>query len=107
MLVNFKEILQKAKEGKYAVPHFNINNLEWTKYILEECQELEVPVILGVSEGAIRYMGGYRVVSSLVRSLIIDLDILIPWVLLRIFVIFSTVYFSFSIVCLCLFYLLY
>ena len=59
MLVNFTEMLQKAKSNHYAVPHFNINNLEWTKYILEECNKLNVPVILGVSEGAAKYMGGY------------------------------------------------
>ena len=70
MLVNFTEMLQKAKSNHYAVPHFNINNLEWTKYILEECNKLNVPVILGVSEGAAKYMGGYLVVSSLVTALI-------------------------------------
>ena len=52
MLVNSIEMLQKAKKEKYAIPQFNINNLEWTKYILEECQANNVPVILGVSEGA-------------------------------------------------------
>ena len=52
MLVNFNEMLKDAKEKKYAVPHFNINNLEWTKYILEKMQEENLPVILGVSEGA-------------------------------------------------------
>ena len=52
MLVNTKELLLNAKNGKYAIPHFNINNLEWAKYILEECNKLNVPVILGVSEGA-------------------------------------------------------
>lgn len=78
MLVNFKEILQKAKEGKYAVPHFNINNLEWTKYILEECQELEVPVILGVSEGACKYMGGADAIVGMVKGLMKDLTITIP-----------------------------
>ena len=60
MLVNFKEMLNKAKKEHFAVPHFNINNLEWTKYILEECQKLDVPVILGVSDGAAKYMGGYK-----------------------------------------------
>jgi len=78
MLVNTKELLQKAKKEKYAVPHFNINNLEWTKYILEECNKNNSPVILGVSESAIKYMGGYNVVSSLVQSLIKDLNINIP-----------------------------
>ena len=59
MLVNFETMLNKAKEQHYAVPQFNINNLEWTKYILEKCNELHVPVILGVSEGATKYMGGF------------------------------------------------
>ena len=53
MLVNFNEILKEAKEKHYAVPHFNINNLEWTKYILEECNKLQVPVILGVWEDGV------------------------------------------------------
>ena len=66
MLVNFKEMMNNAKNGKYAVPQFNINNLEWTKYILEACKELNVPVILGVSEGAAMYMGGFNVVSAMV-----------------------------------------
>lgn len=78
MIVNAKEMLNKAREGKYAVAHFNINNLEWAKFILEECNRLNSPVILGVSEGAIKYMGGYNVVSSLVKSLYIDLNINIP-----------------------------
>ena len=78
MLVNMKEMLNKADSGKYAVPQFNINNLEWTRFILEECQELNSPVILGVSEGAIKYMGGYKTVSNLVKSLISDLNITIP-----------------------------
>ena len=78
MLVNFKEMLKKAKDGHYAVPHFNINDLEWTKYILEECQELNVPVILGVSEGAAKYMGGFNTISGMVKGLIEDLNITIP-----------------------------
>lgn len=78
MLVNTNELLQKAKKEKYAVPHFNINNLEWTKYILEECNKNNSPVILGVSESAVKYMGGYNTVSSLVLSLINDLNINIP-----------------------------
>ncbi len=81
MLVNTIQILEEAKKGRYAVPHFNINNLEWTKYILEEMNKLGLPVILGVSEGAKRYMGGYHVVSAMVRALIEDLDIQIPVVL--------------------------
>lgn len=78
MLINSKEILQRAKEKQYAVPHFNINNLEWTKYILEEMNVLQKPLILGVSEGAIIYMGGWHVVSNMVKSLIEDLKITIP-----------------------------
>lgn len=78
MLVNFNEILMKAKKEKYAVPHFNINNLEWTKYILEKCNELEIPVILGVSEGAAKYMGGYNAVSMMVQGLLKDLAITVP-----------------------------
>lgn len=75
MLVNFNDMLLKAKENKYAVPHFNINNLEWTKFILEECNELNIPVILGVSEGAVKYMGGYNTVANIVKGLIEDLNI--------------------------------
>ena len=75
MLVNLKKMIEKANKGYYAIPHFNINNLEWTKYILEECNLNNSDVILGVSEGAIRYMGGYDVVSSIVKSLIRDLNI--------------------------------
>ena len=78
MLVNFNEMLSNAKKGHYAVPHFNINDLEWTKYILEECQELNVPVILGVSEGAAKYMGGFNTISGMVKGLIKDLNITIP-----------------------------
>lgn len=75
MLVNGKEMLQRAYINRTVVYHFNINNLEWTRVILEKCNELNQDVILGVSEGAIRYMGGYHVVSSLVKSMIDDLDI--------------------------------
>lgn len=78
MLVNSKEILLEAKKNHYAVPHFNINNLEWTKYILEEMQEIGKPVILGVSEGAAKYMGGWYAVSSMVQGLLKDLNITIP-----------------------------
>lgn len=78
MLVNMKEMLEKAKNGKYAVAHFNINNLEWTRFILEACEENRSPVILGVSEGAIKYMGGYSVVSFLVYGLVKELEITIP-----------------------------
>ena len=72
MLVNFNEMLLNAKKGKYAVPHLNINNLEWTKYILEECQELNIPVILGVSEGAAKYMGGFETIVGMVKGLVKD-----------------------------------
>ena len=75
MLVNSKKMLKEAKKNKKAVFQFNINNLEWTRYILEECDKLKVPVILGVSEGAIKYMGGYNVVAALCYSLISDLNI--------------------------------
>ncbi len=68
-------MLDEARRDYRVVYHFNINNLEWAKIILEKCNELNVPVILGVSEGAIKYMGGYHVVASLVRSLILDLNI--------------------------------
>ena len=78
MIINSKEMLEKAKCEKYAVPHFNINNLEWTRYILEECEELNTPVIIGVSEGAIKYMGGYHTVVGIVTNLVKDLDIKIP-----------------------------
>lgn len=78
MLVNSNVILNDAKVGKYAVAHFNINNLEWTKYILEEMEKLGLPVILGVSEGAKKYMGGFFTVSSLVKGLIKDLNITVP-----------------------------
>ena len=78
MLVNFVEMLNKAKKEHYAVPQFNINNLEWTKYILEKCKELNVPVILGVSEGAAKYMGGYNVVSAMVKELVKSLNVETP-----------------------------
>ena len=75
MLVNSKKMLDMAKKQKSVVYHFNINNLEWAKIILEECNRLKVPVIVGVSEGAIKYMGGYHVVSSMIKALIEDLSI--------------------------------
>lgn len=78
MIVNSKEMLLKAKKEKYAVPHFNINNLEWIRYILEECEKNNSPVILGVSEGAAKYMGGYVVVASLVKNLHNALNITVP-----------------------------
>ncbi|MBQ8472163.1 MAG: class II fructose-bisphosphate aldolase [Bacilli bacterium] len=75
MLVNSKKMLKKAKKDNQVVFQFNINNLEWTKCILEECDKLKVPVILGVSESAVKYMGGFNVVASLCFSLITDLNI--------------------------------
>ena len=78
MLVSAKEMLQKAKAGHYAVGQFNINNLEWTKAILEVAQEKQSPVILGVSEGAGKYMGGYTTVVGMVNGLINELGITVP-----------------------------
>ena len=78
MLVNFNEMLNLAKKDKYAVPHFNINNLEWAKYVLEKMQEENLPVILGVSEGAKKYMGGFYTIRCMVEGLIKDLNITIP-----------------------------
>ncbi len=81
MIVNSKEMLEKARDKKYAVAHFNINNLEWTRFILEECNKNQSPVILGVSEGACKYMGGYKVVADMVIDLHKSLNIDIPVVL--------------------------
>lgn len=78
MLVNAKEMLNKAYEGGYGIGQFNINNLEWTKAILEACQEKNSAVILGVSEGAKKYMGGYNVVAKMVEALDKDLKITVP-----------------------------
>ena len=78
MLVSAKEMLTKAREGKYAVGQFNINNLEWTKTILLTAQELNSPVILGVSEGAGKYMGGFKTVSGIVNGLLEGLNITVP-----------------------------
>lgn len=77
-LVSAKEMLTKAVEGGYAVGHFNINNLEWTKAILQTAQELQSPVILGVSEGAAKYMCGYTTVASMVKAMIEELNITVP-----------------------------
>ena len=77
-LVNAKEMLTKAKAGHYAVGQFNINNLEWTKSILLTAQELNSPVILGVSEGAGKYMGGFKTVSGMVNGLLEGLNITVP-----------------------------
>ena len=73
MLVSAKEMLQKARDGKYAVGQFNINNLEWTKAILLTAQEQNSPVILGVSEGAGKYMTGVKAVSAIVKAMIEEL----------------------------------
>ena len=70
MLVSAKDMLNKAKAGKYAVGQFNINNLEWTKAILQTAEELKSPVILGVSEGAGKYMCGYTTIVGMVNSMI-------------------------------------
>ena len=78
MLVSAKEMLTKAREGMYAVGQFNINNLEWTKTILLTAQELNSPVILGVSEGAGKYMGGFKTVSGMVNGLLEGLNITVP-----------------------------
>ncbi len=75
MLVNGKKMLEEARRKKGVIYHFNINNLEWARIILEKTNAMHKPVILGVSEGAINYMGGYRVVSALVRNLIDELHI--------------------------------
>ncbi|MGL5348638.1 MAG: class II fructose-1,6-bisphosphate aldolase [Peptostreptococcaceae bacterium] len=78
MLVSAREMLQKAKEGRYAVGQFNINNLEWTKAVLLTAQENNSPVILGVSEGAGKYMGGYKTIVGMVNGLLEDLNITVP-----------------------------
>ena len=78
MLVSATEMLKKAKEGHYAVGHFNINNLEWTKSILLTAQELNSPVILGVSEGAGKYMTGFKTVATMVKTMDEELGITVP-----------------------------
>ncbi len=78
MLVNVKDMMIKARDGKYAVGQFNINNLEWTKAILQTAQENNSPVILGVSEGAAKYMCGFKTVASMVSAMIDDLGITVP-----------------------------
>ena len=78
MLVSAKEMLQKARDEKYAVGQFNINNLEWTKAVLLTAEENNSPVILGVSEGAGKYMGGYKTVVGMVKGMIEDLNITVP-----------------------------
>ena len=78
MLVSAKEMLTKAREGKYAVGQFNINNLEWTKAILLTAQECNSPVILGVSEGAGKYMTGFATVAAMVKAMDESLGITVP-----------------------------
>ena len=78
MLVSAKDMLEKARDGKYAVGQFNINNLEWTKAILLTAEELKSPVILGVSEGAGKYMTGFKTVAAMVSAMIDELKITVP-----------------------------
>lgn len=78
MLVSAKEMLNKARDGKYAVGQFNINNLEWTKSVLLTAQELQSPVILGVSEGAGKYMCGYKTIVGMVNGMLEELKITVP-----------------------------
>lgn len=78
MLVNVKDMLTKAVAGHYAVGHFNINNLEWTKAILETAEEMKSPVILGVSEGAGKYMGGFKTVAAMADAMVDSLGITVP-----------------------------
>lgn len=78
MLVSAKEMLNKAREGKYAVGQFNINNLEWTKAVLLTAQENNSPVILGVSEGAGKYMCGYKTIVGMVNGMLEELNITVP-----------------------------
>ena len=78
MLVSAAKMLKDAKAGKYAVGHFNINNLEWTKAILLTAQELNSPVILGVSEGAGKYMCGFKTVTAMVDAMVNELGITVP-----------------------------
>ncbi|MDO5590798.1 MAG: class II fructose-1,6-bisphosphate aldolase [Lachnospiraceae bacterium] len=78
MLVSAKEMLEKAVEGHYAVGQFNINNLEWTKAVLNAAEEMKSPVILGVSEGAGKYMTGFKTVAAMVEAMIGELGITVP-----------------------------
>ena len=78
MLVSATEMLKKAKAGHYAVGQFNINNLEWTKAVLTACEEMKSPVILGVSEGAGKYMTGFKTVAAMVSSMVETMGITVP-----------------------------
>lgn len=80
-LVSAREILKKAYDSGYAVAQINANNLEWVKAILSTTQKLNSPVIVGASEGAIKYMGGFNVVANLVKSMMKDLNITVPVIL--------------------------
>lgn len=77
-MTNMTEMLKKAQEGKYAVGQFNINNLEWTQAILTAAKEENAPVILGVSEGAAKYMGGFKVVGAFVNALVEEMEMTTP-----------------------------
>ncbi len=81
MLVNSNDILNKALKEGYAVPAYNINNLEWTKYILEACNEDKSPVILAVTEKSVNYCGGFKVIYNMVKSLVDSLNVKVPVVL--------------------------
>lgn len=81
MIVNSKELLNRAYKNKYAIPQFNINNLESTRYILEECESCKSPVIVGVSETAAQYMGGYVTVATMIKNLHNFLNITVPVVI--------------------------
>ena len=78
MLVNATEMLLKARDGHYGVPQFNINNLEWTKAVLTACEEMKSPVILGVSEGAGKYMTGFKTVAAMVDAMVDSMGITVP-----------------------------
>ena len=78
MLVNATEMLLKARDGHYGVPQFNINNLEWTKAVLTACEETKSPVILGVSEGAGKYMTGFKTVAAMVKAKVDSMGITVP-----------------------------
>lgn len=78
MVGNAKEMLKKAYEGKYAIPHINTNNLEWSKAILLTAQEMNSPVIIATSEGAVKYMGGFNVCAQMIKALVKDLNITVP-----------------------------
>ena len=78
MLVSATEMLKKARDGHYAVGQFNINNLEWTKAVLLTAEELKSPVILGVSEGAGKYMTGFKTVAAMVKAMVETLNITVP-----------------------------